>query len=247
MEEKRQAIVLKSVDFQENDKLLWLYTLEEGRITAIAKGVKKAGAKLKYASQPFCFGEFMLTNSKGRNILTGCSQVESFYELRSNINCYYAGCIMLDTVSTLVQENQPNSPLFLSLLKHLQQLLSGDIDNDTLIIKFLLTFLQLEGYGLSFDKCNICQNTSFTKLYLDYSAGGVVCVNCRSNSATVLAPITQSTLDIIQKMDLDHISRVKIKQEYLTASLVALNEYFTYSLVKIKSLVQYVQILQSAR
>ena len=47
------AIVLKSVDYKDNDKILTLYSPEKGKITAGIKGVKKSGAKLKFASEPF--------------------------------------------------------------------------------------------------------------------------------------------------------------------------------------------------
>ena len=55
MEEKLNALMLRGVDYKDNDKMLTLYSLERGLVSAGIKGVKKAGAKLKFASQPFCF------------------------------------------------------------------------------------------------------------------------------------------------------------------------------------------------
>ena len=60
MEEKLNGIVLSGVSFGENDKILNIFTLEKGTVSAIIKGVKKAGAKLKFASEPFCFAEFFM-------------------------------------------------------------------------------------------------------------------------------------------------------------------------------------------
>ncbi len=45
--------MLRATDYLENDKILTLLTAEKGKITAGIKGVKKAGAKLKFAAQPF--------------------------------------------------------------------------------------------------------------------------------------------------------------------------------------------------
>ena len=45
MEEKLSGIVLGGVAFGENDKILNIYTLEQGVVSAKIKGVKKAGAK----------------------------------------------------------------------------------------------------------------------------------------------------------------------------------------------------------
>lgn len=49
MEEIVNGIVLRAVDYKDSDKIITLFTIEKGIITAGAKGVKKAGAKLKFA------------------------------------------------------------------------------------------------------------------------------------------------------------------------------------------------------
>lgn len=79
MIEKIKALVLRAADFKENDKLLLLYCGEYGKITASIRGVKKPGAKLKFAAEPFCFGEFMLSVKDGRYAVTNCTEIESFF------------------------------------------------------------------------------------------------------------------------------------------------------------------------
>ena len=55
MERKVDALVLRTADFGETDKMLTLFTLQSGKLSAAAKGVRKAGAKLRFAAQPSCF------------------------------------------------------------------------------------------------------------------------------------------------------------------------------------------------
>ena len=57
MEVKTDAVVLKAIDYKDNDKLLTLFSPSLGKITAGIKGVKKPKAKLAFAAQPFCFAE----------------------------------------------------------------------------------------------------------------------------------------------------------------------------------------------
>lgn len=38
---KVDAVVIKTMEFKENDKLVWLYTDKFGKITSIAKGARK--------------------------------------------------------------------------------------------------------------------------------------------------------------------------------------------------------------
>ena len=44
MEIKADALVLRTADYGESDKMLTLFTLQYGKISAAAKGVRKAGA-----------------------------------------------------------------------------------------------------------------------------------------------------------------------------------------------------------
>ena len=55
MESKADALVLRATDYGEYDKMVTLLTAERGKIGAALKGVRRAGAKLKFAAQPFCF------------------------------------------------------------------------------------------------------------------------------------------------------------------------------------------------
>jgi len=57
MDFKTDALLLRACDYGENDKIVTLLTSDRGKLSAGVKGVKKAGAKLRFAAQPFCFAE----------------------------------------------------------------------------------------------------------------------------------------------------------------------------------------------
>jgi len=48
LDTKVKGIVLKSIDFKDNDKLLTILTLEKGKITVKARGVKKNTSSYSY-------------------------------------------------------------------------------------------------------------------------------------------------------------------------------------------------------
>ena len=87
---KVNAVVLRAVDYNDNDKILTLITPELGKISAGIKGVKKAGAKLKFAAQPFCFGEYILAKRGERYTVINCSECQNFYDLSLDIKKYFA-------------------------------------------------------------------------------------------------------------------------------------------------------------
>lgn len=234
MEEKISAIALKSTDYRENDKLVWLYSAEYGKVCIIAKGVKKAGAKLRFAAEPFCFGEYFLAQKADRFVLAGCSEIESFYDIRSDLGKYYSGSVMLEAMS-LPEEKDANPAMFLLLLKSLQSLLS-DQNPKIILIKFLLDYLGLSGYRAEMDSCNQCGSENFAKLYIDGALGAFVCPACRTPESRVLIPAALSTLRMTQKMPPDKLRVIKIKDEYINEALRALGDYTAGKLSKLKSL-----------
>lgn len=50
-----EAIVLKNQDFIETDKIVTFFARREGKLRAVAKGIKKPNSSLRGAVQPFCF------------------------------------------------------------------------------------------------------------------------------------------------------------------------------------------------
>ncbi len=242
MEEKYKAIVIKSVDYKEDDKLLWLYCCEEGKFSAVIKGVKKAKAQLKFASEPFCFGEFSIAKKGDRCVVTGCAAIECFYDLRNDPLKYFSACVVCDAVATLEQCKEGNSALLISVLKHLRALNDTSLPPMQIVLKFLLTYLQQTGYFLEFDKCNCCQSSRLSKLYLDVIKGGLVCVNCRSLGAIAVEPPVLTSMRLVSATPLEEQNKLLLKEEYIKGALIVLDKYISGSLLKIKSLSQLIEL-----
>ena len=87
MEIKTDAIVLRATDYRDADKILTLFTPSEGKITAGIKGVKKSGARLAFAAQPFAFCEYVLAEKCGRRTVVSAYQHDGFFPLRTDVIC----------------------------------------------------------------------------------------------------------------------------------------------------------------
>ena len=89
MEEiKVKGIVLKNTDYKDNDKLINILCLEYGVITVRVRGVKKSGAKLAFAIQPFAFVEFLLSKNGNFYTCINAISIDQFYELTSDFDNY---------------------------------------------------------------------------------------------------------------------------------------------------------------
>lgn len=176
---KVNAITLRATDYGENDKILTLLTAEKGRITVGIKGVKKANAKLKFAAQPFCFAEYILAERGGRYTVTQASEGESFYELRTDVEKYYAACAVCEAVIALTSDGDDGVELFPACIKAFRDTLVGD--HKIALITFLLNAITASGYGFSLNGvCPTCGNklSGETKLRFDMRSGTFACWDC---------------------------------------------------------------------
>lgn len=170
--------MLRATDYLENDKILTLLTAERGKITAGIKGVKKAGAKLKFAAQPFCFAEYILAERGGRYTVTQASECESFYELRTDVNKFYAACAVCETAIALMYEGDENGALFSDCVRALSEMCTGD--EGVALVGFLLSALRGAGYGVSLENCPHCgaNLSGAERLRFDLDTGSFSCWDC---------------------------------------------------------------------
>ena len=125
MEEKANGIVLGGVSVAENDKILSVFTVEQGTVSAKIKGVKKAGAKLKFASEPFCFAEFIFLDKGGFKTVINASLIDSFYPIREDIKRFYAGSVVLEFIKRFAKENMVSHDLFFLTVDALKEIAYG--------------------------------------------------------------------------------------------------------------------------
>lgn len=233
-----RAVTLRTTDINDNDKLLTIYSLDYGKLTVTARGIRKNTAKLKFAREPFCFASFELAQKGDRYTLKSCTQLESFANIRSDIMSYYAGCAITDMLSTIEQTGQSNSSLFVMLLSSLSQLEDG-ANSAVVLVKFMLDYLSASGYKLTIGKCHMCGGQGE---YLDVALGGVVCKQCRTASSLLISSGANTLLRLIDNSSYDKLGNIRTSQQCLDACLQLLHAYIVHSLGKVKCLSAYVNL-----
>ena len=204
MEEKVNGIVLRSVDYMDYDSILSIFTLEKGVLTAKMKGVKRSGAKLKFASEPFCFAEFVLAERNGKRTVTGVTLADGFYALRDNFESFMCASVIMEFLQKFCLDNVPMPELFHCAIKSLSYIAYKDNPKISLI-KFLLDALAVCGYGLNFEGCSSCGVViESPKIFFDTNGGGFLCENCYvEGSPEVSRESFEALLDIAEDNDAD--------------------------------------------
>ena len=203
MEEKCRAIVLRAVDYKDNDKILTLFSLERGVISSAIRGVKKPKAKLKFAAQPFCFCEYVFNVKGDKRSVISADIIESFYPLREDVLKFYAGAVGLEFVLDFVQEEQPSGEMFLLLMEFLKNLCYTDVKPRIALAGFLFGALAYTGYELSVDGCIKCREAIKNRAFFDFNLGASVCEDCHENTDVEINPDTLKLLAEISGQPLD--------------------------------------------
>lgn len=199
MEEKYKAIVLGAVDYKDNDKILTLYSPEDGVISAAARGIKRANSKIKFAAQPFCYCEYVMRRKGDKLSVVSADIIESFYPMREDVLRLCAGAVALEYVRSFVREGMESGQLFVLLMEFLGAICYSGVSPRAALSKFLFEALGLSGYELNVDGCHKCRKTQFNRAFFDFDMGAPVCENCRDGSEIELNPNTLALLSVVSK------------------------------------------------
>ena len=175
---KTVGIVLKSSKHTADAaRLLEIFSPEMGRFSAVIRGVEKPKAKLAAASQPFCFGEFMLAEKKGFYTVTDCFVQDSFFDIVYDLDAYVLGSSMLEATTKFAQAGEKNVELFTLLLKSLKAMAYEKAEPTAVAIKFLMTLLEMSGFGFDLHNCSVCGKSLSNEksIGLIYEGGGAIC------------------------------------------------------------------------
>ncbi|MDE7454928.1 MAG: DNA repair protein RecO [Clostridia bacterium] len=240
MEVTTKAIALKATDYKENDKYVLLYSLEYGKISILARGIRKGTAKLRFCADQFCFGQYELAVTGDRYTLKTCEQLESFFSLREDIVSYYAACTVAESLLNYTEEGQSEPALFVETLKALEQLSCGT--NPLLVtLRFMLKFFELNGLKLQLDSCIACGKRD-RHYYLDLQRGGLVCDACRQIDNIPVSARAIACASMVENIDYVKLVNVNASQDIIKEALTLCYKYISHSYFPLKSLNELIKL-----
>ncbi|MBE9565450.1 MAG: DNA repair protein RecO [Proteobacteria bacterium] len=183
------SILIRQRNLREADRIVTLLTRERGKLSAVAKGVRRPRSKLAGGLQLFSHARVQLAAGRSLEIVTQVEPQDAFYHLREDVPRYNHACYACEMVDALLEEQQADSRIFDLLLATLDGLDRGG-DPSTLVHGFELKLLTGLGYGPELDTCVSC-GASIGAARVGFSAaqGGVVCGRClRAQGAAALPP-----------------------------------------------------------
>jgi DNA repair protein RecO (recombination protein O) len=152
------GIVLRTQKLGEADRIVTVLTRKNGRVRAVAKGVRKTKSRFGARVEPFSHVDLMLYTGRTLDVITQAESVRSYGDqLVGDYGRYTTGVAMLETAERFTTvEKEPALRQFLLLVGGLRTLVDGEHDPRLVLDAYLLRSLAVAGYAPALDECAIC-------------------------------------------------------------------------------------------
>ena len=189
-----EAVVLRTQKLGEADRIVTLLTKRNGRVRAVAKGVRRTGSRLGSRVEPFTHVDLMLYTAtveakRGLDTVTQAETIAPYgKQIAVDYARYTAGTAMLETAERLTaEEREPTIRLFLLLVGGLRALATAEHTPRLVLDAFILRALALSGYEPTLSGCARCGDLD-GRLWFAPPAGGLVCAEHRLPQSATVTP-----------------------------------------------------------
>src|SRR5688500_9764250 len=115
-----EAVVLRSLRFGEADRVLHLYTLDRGRVGAVAKGIRRTKSRFGARLEPLSHVELLLHQGSGElGTVTGVDLVHSHHAAREHPYRLGVALVGAEAMLRLFTEQEGNERAFTALTRFL--------------------------------------------------------------------------------------------------------------------------------
>ena len=209
-----RALVVRTYDFGEADRIIVLLTRNHGVKRGVAKGVRRAKSRFGSRLQHFVDIDVQLYPGRNLESITGADTV-AFYGsgIIDDYERYTAACAALETAERLAHDGDP------WLFDHLTETLARmqTTDHPTVVLDaFLLQAMTHAGWAPSLFDCAQC-GTPGPHHAVHPAVGGAACVQCRPPGS---AEVPEESLHLMWLLNNAHwpaVREVVGKQPHLSA------------------------------
>lgn len=202
------AIIIKGINYGEGHRIFTFYGKEEGKFSAVARGVKKQKSKLNGHLQLGNRCDLQLVRGKTLDTVSQAVAKESYSHLRERSNLYLYGSYFMELLNDFVPERVPDEELFTLFDTVLKRL--ADKNPAKLARFFELRLLSLSGYQPDFGHCAAC-GEAIKAGFLNPRFRGIICEKC--GSGYEVTPKTIFALHYLVTTNADLVDRLKTDEE----------------------------------
>jgi DNA repair protein RecO (recombination protein O) len=241
------GVVLRTQKLGEADRIITLLTRHNGRVRAVARGVRRTKSRFGARLEPFTHVDVMIHNGRSLDVITQAEVIRAYgTPLAANYPKYTAGTAMLETAERFTPvEKEPAIRQFLLLIGGLRALGDavepgpGDLagppagepagrpagqaprDPRMVLDAYFLRSLTFAGYAPALEECARCGAKDKPLVAFAVGAGGMACADCRPSGSASPAPPTVALMVALLRGDWDEAMRSERRHRVECSGLVA--------------------------
>lgn len=216
-----EAIILKKTDYKENDQILYIYTKEYGKLSVLAKGIKKITSKNARACQQLMISRLTIHLKKGMCLLLHASPINYLRHIREDLNRDIIGQYICEYYYRYIEDNQPILEEYDYLYQCFIYLEEG---MNPLLVYLLFNVFILADNGVSIyvDGCVVCNSSKVVSISLKH--GGFVCIDHLEHEKILDVEVLKAFRHLC-KISIDKAKRLDISNEVILQIIPILDAF----------------------
>jgi DNA repair protein RecO (recombination protein O) len=240
-----RSIIIKSMDYRESDKLVTVFSEKEGKLGAIARGIKKPGSSLRASVQPFCHSLLFFHRGRGLDLVTQGKLLDFYGNSREDIKRTLYCIYLMELLDKALMDRVPMVQLYKLVLAVLEYINNNGLN--PLVLRFFEMQLLIQlGYRPVLDRCISCNRQGRDLQTFSPATGGILCRECANGKDDCLS-LSGEVLGLLRLMitgNLNTLPRVRASDAALDRLEFILERYLEYHLERRFNLKNTIRILK---
>ncbi|WP_338750175.1 DNA repair protein RecO [Bacillus sp. FJAT-52991] len=236
MLQKVEGIIIRTINYGETNKIVTVFTRENGKLAFMARGARKPNSRLSAITQPLTHGQFLVQRGSGLGTLQQGEILTSMRHVREDLMITAYAAYMVELLDKSTDDQQVN-PYLYEFLKQSLYYLNEGYDAEILTNIFEMKMLQVIGLRPELSSCVQCQSYE-GRFSFSVRENGLLCHRCFDIDPHRL-PLSQPAIRLLRLfyyIDLERLGAINVKPETKKELRAAISLYYDeYSGLFLKS------------
>lgn len=170
---RERAIVLKHAELGEADRIVTLFSQNQGRIRVVAKGARKSRSGSGARLDLFNVIDAQFYSGRDLDGVTQAVTAERFPEIAADLERFAAASAICDAAIRTTPERERNPAVYSLLIDSLRHLNARTHAPRAIAYYALARFISIGGHAPVLGRCAICGAGDVDRL--SFNSGGTVC------------------------------------------------------------------------
>jgi DNA repair protein RecO (recombination protein O) len=171
-----RGLIIRTVDIKETDRLVTIFTEEQGAVTALARGARSLKSRKLAATMQFCYGRYILYKQGDKYQIKEAELIENFFDIRQSIEGLALANYICEVLSDVTVAEAERDLLRLSL-NSLYAISKNMYSVEKIKAVFEIRAVSILGFMPDVLSCNNC-GEKHGDFFFDIMGGIIECRAC---------------------------------------------------------------------